>query len=121
MEDLIALRVQRTDGKTYAVLTYGRIFDAVDPKLLIKSYLSSLSKGARDRVSSVEMCSSLAEVSGCAYFYEGLFTFAIRGIPFGSQHADWIVRKRREFLDGNGDFYLVGDIPTSVDRDHRDH
>ena len=109
MEDLVGLRVRRNDGTQHGVLTWGRVLDAVDSGPLVTAYRASLSENSSAKVESIVVCDSLQELATCRYFFEGLFYFAMRPIPFGDGYEKWRAEKAAEYLAGCGDFFDVGD------------
>lgn len=90
------------------MITWGRIFDAVDAASLLEAVTPHLSQfGLRD-YSDVFLCYSLAEASDQPYFYEALFNFSRQEIPFGEGYEAWREEKRRKILSGK-DIYYLGD------------
>ena len=113
MEDIVGIRVQKRDGTSHGVLSWGRIGDRVKDDWLIDGYMASLSHDARGEIEKIEVCESLRDLASCKYFFEGLFDFAIRGIPYGQGYAAWHSQQQAAYSSGAGDFYDVGPIENA--------
>jgi hypothetical protein len=84
MDDVVALKIRDKKRGRAAFLTWCRVFDRTDRTRLKAAVVS----GAAERfgfhhVTSIELCSSLQDVSECTYFFEGLIAIAGQPIPFG--------------------------------------
>jgi len=109
MEDLIAFRVVNGKGRSYFFITWGRVFDSVDPSSLFKMVRPHVTMfHGIDRVRSIHLCQTLREASGAPLFYEALFDFAQRPIPFGVKtYPRWCAKVRRRIQQGK-DIYWLG-------------
>lgn len=109
MEDLIAFRVVNGRGRSYYFITWGRIFDPVDPSSLFTVVRPHLTKfQGIDRVRTLHLCATLKEASGAPLFYEALFDFAQRRIPYGAKsYPRWRAMVRRRIQQGK-DIYGLG-------------
>jgi hypothetical protein len=109
MEDLVAFRVVNGKGRSYFFITWGRVFDSVDPSSLFKAVRPHLTKfEGIDRVRSLHLCRTLKEASGAPLFYEALFDFAQRPIPFGAKtYPRWRAKVRLRIQQGK-DIYGLG-------------
>jgi hypothetical protein len=116
MENLIALRVQFADGSERYFLTWGRIQDPVDPRpveRVVRRCLDRRIQPGQAPVGSIVICDSLAEASASTYFYEGLFTFATRGIAFGEDYQEWVAQMRARMEEGK-DIFDCGPAPSKL-------
>jgi hypothetical protein len=108
VEDLIAVRVSLESGEDRYFVTWGRIQDAVDPDpvaQLVLEFSTSCSLGGRPV--SAEVCQTLQEARDAPYFFEALFEFAQRPIPFGEHYDAW--RSAKDALMRNGkEIYYLG-------------
>lgn len=114
MEDLVAIRVTHEDGSRHYLMTWGRLFDAVDPEGLLDAITPHLSRFGLQKHKEVFLCYTLAEASDQPYFYEALFNFSRQGIPFGDGYKKWRKKKKRSILSGEGilrgkDILYLGD------------
>ena len=57
-------------------MTWGRIFDAVDPAPLLNALARVLPSAGFQSPSDLRICNSLAEARNFEYFYEALIEFA---------------------------------------------
>jgi len=110
MEDVVALVATDTAKGKYGFMTWGRVFDAVDDTELMNAIRSHLHTFGLTNVEEVKLCESLIESSHCKYFYEGLFAFANRSIPFGDEYANWACDKRDAILSGR-EIFCAGALP----------
>lgn len=108
MEDLVAIRVTHEDGSLHYLMTWGRIFDAVDEVALLDAVTPHLSKFGLGNFSAISLCYRLSEASEQPYFYEGLFDFSREGIPSIKGYKKWRKEKKRNILSGR-DIYYLGD------------
>jgi hypothetical protein len=107
MEEIVALRATLSSGEDRYFLTWGRLFDAVEPQGLIDAVRPHVTRMARGEVSTLEVCDSLQDASGEPYFYEGLFAFCQTPIPYGSHHEEW-VSDMRERVTAGKEIYFLG-------------
>jgi hypothetical protein len=110
LEDLVALKVTLRVGRTYGVMTWGRLVSNVEDDWLAAAFLRSLPEEKQVEVSAIHVCESLAEIQKGRYFFEGLFSFCQQRIPFGAEYAQWKAERRAELENGAGTFYVVGDL-----------
>lgn len=107
MEDLIAVRVWLESGEARYFVTWGRVQDAVDPDpvaQLVLEHSTTFSLGGR--AVRAEVCQSLQEAREAPYFFEALFDFAQRPIPFGAQYEAWRAAKDTLMRSGKEISYL---------------
>ena len=101
MEDIVAIRVIDSRGKKHFFVTWGRVFDAVDPKPLLDAVRSSLPKfGGMSAIRSIRVCETLQEAADQPYFYEALFSF--------SRERDLSERVRRARIIAGKNIYYLG-------------
>jgi hypothetical protein len=119
VEDLVAIEVRTKRGQFCYFLTWGRIQDAVDPAPLAELILSVADQfsvpGAPD---SARVCGSLQEARGAPLFYEGLFEFAQRPIPFGPDYETWRIETDAKMRTGK-EIYFAGPVEGSGGRTRR--
>jgi hypothetical protein len=107
MEDLVALEATLRSGAKRYYLTWGRVFSAVDPDPLIETvrpYITEKQLG--EDVTNIRVCNTLQDASRGPYFYEGLFEFAQRRIPFGKDYEKWAAEMREQLKQGKELYYL---------------
>ncbi len=68
--------MENSESGDYAFLTWGRIYDAVDPKELIAAVERLLPAMGFVDVKRVSVCYDLGDVCKYRYFFEGLLHFA---------------------------------------------
>jgi hypothetical protein len=115
MEDLVAVAVRLDDGREALFLTWGRLYNAVDPRPVAAIVLSASGGFAIGGTPvGARLCSSLSSAANADYFYEGLFDFAQRPIPFGVGYSDWRREKLARVAKGQ-DLYFVGVVDGPPD------
>ncbi len=90
MEDLVAVRVTLASGASRYFVTWGRVQHAVDPtdlEALVLEHCAGFSLG--DTAVSAEVCASLQEACREPYFFEALFSFSQRRVPYGDGYEQW--------------------------------
>ena len=114
VEDIVAVEVSTAGGVVYFV-TWGRVQDAVDPEPLEQLILASAPRFAIPGTPvSARLCASLQEARDAFHFYEALFEFAQRPIPFGSDYETW--RARTDDLMRQGKEIYYAGMTRGVDR-----
>ena len=110
MDDIIAVEVK--DGKrgNAAFLTWGRVFDRIDPDIIENKIAAAAPRFGLHNIKSVQVCWSLQEVARYPYFYEALVAFSWKPIPFGKGYKAWAAKKRKEISAGK-EIYFLGTIP----------
>jgi hypothetical protein len=89
------------------VLTWGRLFDAVDGTALERVVLENSYRLALGGVAvAARICDSLQEAAGERYFYECLFDMAQHPIPFGDGYESWRQTTAASMSEGHGLWYL---------------
>ena len=107
MEDVVAIRVRLKRGSSRYFLTWGRLFDPVDPAQLEAVVLGQLSKfDLGGEPVSVEVCPTLQEASRQPYFFEALWWFGQRKVPYGPGYKRWMLMTRRRLKAGQDLRYL---------------
>ena len=106
MEDIVAVRVTLDTGERRYFLTWGRVFDAVEPEPLVEAVRPHVSRTAGGEVTAVEVCTSLQEASTAPYFYEALFHLSQRTIPFGPGYEEWRARMQERMSAGKEIHFL---------------
>ena len=78
MDDVVAVIV--TDGKRGEVgfLSWGRVFDPVDPTELANAIRAAVRRFGLNDVTDVRVCGRLGDASDFEYFFEGLLSFAAK-------------------------------------------
>lgn len=107
MEHVAAVKVKdRLRGK-HAFLTWGRIYDPVDPAELIAAFRRILPTMGFSHVKRISVCYDLGDVRKYRYFFEGLLRFAAKMAvePYRDEgwlraHRDDEVLRRSIFLIG---------------------
>jgi hypothetical protein len=116
MENIVALRVRLANGQRRYFLTWGRVFDPIDPTSLIDAVWKHLPKYQLPaKAVALDMCDSLQEAASQRYFFEAYLWFSHRPIPFGSRYAAWARATRLRILAGDDICYL-GNPPMARGR-----
>lgn len=103
----MALEATLSSGAKRYYVTWGRLFSAVDPEPLIAAVQPHITKQELgEDVTSIRVCNTLQEASSGPYFYEALFEFAQRPIPFGKGYDAWAAKKRKQLKKGKELYYL---------------
>jgi len=106
MEDIVAIRVVDSEGEEHYFLTWGRIFDAVDPAPLLEAVTPHLSNFGIKNFSEIKLCRSLREASTQKYFYECFFSRCQQKIPFGDGYEEWRQERKAKIEGGKEICYL---------------
>jgi hypothetical protein len=120
MEYVVALRVRLRRGGSRYFMTWGRLFDPVDPARLeavVGEHLGKFDLGGEPV--SVEVCSTLQEASAQPYFFEALWWFGQQKVPYGPGYKRWVSSKRRQLQGGQDLRYLgrpVRKLPTRSEK-----
>lgn len=112
MEDVIAVSVSDRKRGVYAFLTWGRVYDSVDPSPLIAAFRRVLPRFGFSAVNRIAVCYDLSEVQGYRYFYEGLLSFAVRMATEPYNSEDW---QREQSTDEmlSRSVYMIGPPRTA--------
>jgi hypothetical protein len=106
MEDIVAVKVMDYEGNAHYFITWGRVFDAVDPESLLQAITPHLPRFGIKNFTDIRLCSSLREASGQLYFYEALFNFSQKTIPFGKSYELWRKKQQERIQNGKEIYYL---------------
>ncbi len=106
MEDLVGIKIVDKTFGIVGFITWGRIFNRVDPQPLLDIVTKHLSKFGIVAVESIEVCDTLQEISSLPYFYEALFEFSQRIIPEGKIYKDWQKNMSKALERGEGIYFL---------------
>lgn len=107
VEDLVAVAVELDSGDTRFFMTWGRIQDEVDPgplQALVLHHAASFDLGGI--ATAARVCDSLQEAKDARYFFEGIFDFAQRPIPFGAGYPAWRAEMAEALEQGEHLYYL---------------
>lgn len=107
MEDVVGLIYRFESSETRSFMTWGRVFDPVDPTLLIQVVMNSATAGRTEKIVEARVCRSLQEVSGAEYFFESLFYFANERIPYGRRYDKW-ANSQRKLMEQGKSIYDLG-------------
>ena len=106
MEDIVAVKVVDSDGVVAFYLTWGRIQDRIDPAPL-EALVLRHARQSGVRADRAHLCATLQEAAGEPYFFEGLFSFSQRPIPFGEGYQEWR-RSMDEAMREGKELFLLG-------------
>ena len=109
MDEIVAVRIRLTNGEDRFLLTWRRVFGAVDDRLLIETvsqHLNQFALGGETR--SIEVCESLQAAAGSKYFFESFFAMCQKTVPFGPGYEEWVTRTRALIEAGREIYYLGG-------------
>lgn len=113
MEHLVAVELTTAEGPRCYFVTWGRIQDSVDPAPLEALILDVAGHFALPGTpASTRVCESLQEAREAPFFYEALFDFAQRPIPFGDGYEDWR-RTMDELMREGQEIYAVGPFSST--------
>lgn len=108
MDDLVAVEVTTVAGDKCYFVTWGRIQAPVDRKPLEALILSVAHHWALpSEAASARVCETLAEAREAPFFYEALFTFSQKPIPFGDGYESWRL-ETDERMRNFEDIYFAG-------------
>ncbi|MBK8125107.1 MAG: hypothetical protein IPK56_00060 [Elusimicrobia bacterium] len=89
------------------MLTWGRIFDRIDPKPLLDAIENNLTKYGISNVSKITLCESLQDAAAHKFFYETFFLMAQKLIPFGKKkYPKWRAQIKKRILKGEEIYWL---------------
>ena len=116
MDDIVAVRVLTRRGdvdEAVYFLTWGCVFDPVDPSMLLEVVAAYALRGwANSVLVDADVCLTLSEASGLPYFFEGIARFACNLGPHGRfRHRRWRRRTAGRMLQGK-EIYLIGRMAT---------
>ena len=77
MDDVVGVKFEDAEQGEAAVLTWGRIFDPVDPTELLNRIRPLLTAFGCRNVRRMELCHDLGELRDYEYFYEALINFSV--------------------------------------------
>jgi hypothetical protein len=106
MEDVIAIRVTDSSGTQHYFVTWGRVFDEVDPQPLLTAIRATAPQFGIEDISHAEVCETLQAASSEPYFYEALLSFSGQQIPHGKTYGKWKSARRRGIEAGKEIYYL---------------
>lgn len=86
MEDIVGIKIKDKIRGVGALITWGRLFDAVDETELLEVVKKHVSKWGINSLESMHVCYSLQEISDQPYFYECLIKFIQEPIPYGIRY-----------------------------------
>lgn len=113
MEHLVAVELATLEGPVCYFVTWGRIQDTVDPEPLEHLIMSVPDHFALPGTpASARLCDSLRDAREAPFFYEALFEFAQKRIPFGSGYEKWRLRMDKLMQQGK-EIYSFGPITAS--------
>jgi hypothetical protein len=106
VEDVVAVRVTLDSGVHRYFLTWGRIQDRVDPGQIEAIVLENATRYSLGGVPVSATLCLLREASHEPYFFEGLWSFANDGVPFGRGYNRWRRRIDKEMRNGSHLYFL---------------
>lgn len=109
MDEIVALKARLENDTEQYFLTWGRVFDPVDPKELlaaVAAFAARCSLGAA--VAEISVCASLRDAATARYLYEAFFKLC-RIDPSGKgEYEDWLAMRRSAILEGR-EIYFIAD------------
>jgi len=76
MDDVVGIRVVDDKRGEFGVLSWGRVFGAVDENTLRDKVVAALEGMGVGAITAAEVCNDLGELQDFEYFYEGLISFS---------------------------------------------
>jgi hypothetical protein len=111
MDDIIAVQLTDSKGEVHFFLTWGRIFDRIDPKTIEETVLRNAPKFGISKPKAAKICDSLNQASAARYFYECFFQLSREMMPIGAKpYAVWQAKMKRQILSGKQIFYCGTEI-----------
>jgi hypothetical protein len=104
MEDIIGFIVSDSKKGHGAFITWGRI---ISPDKALEVLSRALPTFGFSGSAKIRICDSLQEVSKYPYFFEGLFYFSARHIPYGKNYRLWSNRMEKQMNLGK-EIYFIG-------------
>jgi hypothetical protein len=92
MEDVVAIRYRDAKGDERCVMSWGRLFDAVDPAALLDAVRMHLSS---NEISDLCVCDTLREARDFEYFYEAMLQWSARIAASPNRDARWRKKHRK--------------------------
>jgi hypothetical protein len=94
VEHVVAVRVNRQEGRPLFFVTWGRIQDVVDgEKLEAIVFNKAVHVSGGGNATSAHLCQTLQEAKDEPYFFEALVSFSSDKIPFGDSYEAWRVKR----------------------------
>lgn len=109
MDDVVGVIAEDSVRGRVGFVTYGRLWDPVDPAELLANISAHLPECGIENVVSLSLCDTLSELREAPYFFESLISFSWRPIPFGPNYEQWRESTRREVELGRH-IYCVGNV-----------
>lgn len=102
MDNIVAVAVKIADGNRRFFLTWGRVFDPVDPTELEKIVLAFSGEYALGgKPIAAEVAYSLQDAAGEPYFFEAFHILCTARVPAsGMAFKKWLMKMRREMRKG---------------------
>ena len=114
MHDLVVLKVEDGSKQTHYIMTWGRVFDHVNPEELETLVTRNAAAFGISEFRRAKVCETLLEAAGTKYFYESFFDFCQQKIPLGTTaHLRWRKLIRKEMKSGKHLAYC-GVEPTKI-------
>lgn len=110
MENIVAIRIMDKEEGETGVLTFGRIFDTINPDHLLDIVRLNCPKFGVRNLQSMELCLTIQEVSHMRYFYESyanLLREYVKRPTHSIDYDNWIEEKKRRMYCGQ-DIYCLG-------------
>lgn len=108
MDTLVCIRVELVQAVESAYfMTYGRVFNPIDPEFLLKLVSRALPKfGLEGKATELEVCATLASASAAPYFYEALSEATSLRCGGDRDYDSWCKSTRNLMEDGKLIWYL---------------
>jgi hypothetical protein len=87
MEEVVAIQVTDSRRRRHFLVTWGRAFDTIDPKPLLRAVRKRLDQFGIKPIRDIAVCPTLRTAPTQPYFYEALLTFSQQKIPYGKAYA----------------------------------
>jgi hypothetical protein len=108
MDDVVALALQLESGDEAFVITWGRLYHAVDTLPLAHAVLKQRQQfQLQSPVTGVRLCESLREAALAPRFFECLLAVGRERIPFGPDYASWR-RRKLAMVESGRDLWFAG-------------
>jgi hypothetical protein len=109
MENVVAIKVRDAKRGWVGLMTWGRLWDTLDDKVLLEAVKSALSGFGIREPHEIYVCNSLREIQSGEYFYEAVINFSWKRPDFGDGFEAWQNERRENLMHGR-EIYCVGSL-----------
>lgn len=116
VDDVVGIKVRDAQRGWVGLITWGRLWDAVDDTELLQVVGKHLHTFGIEHPEELAVCPSLRDLQSVEYFYEGILSFSWKPPPVGTkQRSEWQNKMREELRTGRG-IYFIGALSGPTER-----